>query len=156
MKSAKHARLVVMSVALTSMVAAALWMLSRSQYIPSEAQTTATSFVEALQRADFGQAYALTDLDFPQNAEEFEAKVRNELGDPTLIESYEINFVRPKQTYGNRIRRWYRNQELNLSPLSVDTTLIGHGGSLVALFEVRLKHFPDGHWRVVYFQSHAG
>lgn len=60
-------------------------------------------------------------------------------------------FVRtfPKQTNGNRLRRLFRGQNVDMDEVYVEF----EGACLLS---VRLHRTSDGGWRVFYFASHAG
>lgn len=55
----------------------------------------------------------------------------------------------PKQTNGNRLRRLFRGQNVDMD--EVDVEFEG-----ACLLSVRLRRTSGGGWRVFYFASHAG
>ena len=58
--------------------------------------------------------------------------------------------VRPRQSYGNRLRRWLRGQSTDPPEMWLEFSVDG------VSFEVRERPTDDGGWKVDFFQSHAG
>ncbi len=133
--------------------------LSGQQYVPPEIVPLSNQFLNFLQKGDYFSAFEMTQKNWYIGAdlEKFRKATDRELGpDPGRIDSISINYVFPKQTYGNRWRRQLRGQNPELDQISVDYSLSSNKYGGFALFEVRFKRTSENKWKISYFQAHAG
>ena len=147
-----RSKLAALSVVLVAVVAlGAGWLLHAVPVRPGQALRTAERFVELLQAQDLSGAYGLTTQrgDVGRSLEEFQSVVRRQWpGDRSAM--VRRLAVGPFQSYGNRLRRWLRGQQVEMPELHVEFSVGG------VPFEVRERSTKDGEWKVSYFQTHAG
>lgn len=118
---------------------------------PGSAIKTAQSFVDGLRTHELQQAYQRTTQrgEVGSSLAEFQAVVRRQW--PATAPAYvRFEAVRPTQSYGNRLRRWLRGQEVDPPQLWLEFSVGG------VPFTVRETRGHDGEWKVDYFESHAG
>jgi hypothetical protein len=131
--------------------AAGYWGLHQ-RYVPPAAIALAEHFLSLIKAGNFTEAYSLTTQDAlsGRTLEQFQANVRHRVAVDALTQTVQWRGVHGGfQTYGNRLRRW-------LAGRKIDPDLIGLEFDAGSPVEVRVVSSPDGKWRVIYFQTHAG
>ena len=118
---------------------------------PRAAIQVAQSFVEDLRSHELEQAYQLTtqQAEVGRSLEEFQNVVRQQW---PAIPPASVRFLeaRPRQAYGNRLRRWWRGQKMDPPQAWLEFTVDGMP------FQVRARRMDGGGWKVDFFESHAG
>ena len=145
--------LLLLALTLCGAAGVGYWGLHR-QYVPPDAIAVAERFISLIKAGNFAEAYSLTTQDaLPgRTLEQFESNVAHRMGRLNEKQSVEWRGERGGyQTYGNRLRRWLAGRKLDEDRISLEFELAG-----VVPVEIRLVSSPDGRWRVVYFQTHAG
>ncbi|MDD0842759.1 hypothetical protein [Pseudomonas sp. Gutcm_11s] len=121
----------------------------KAPYANEPARAVARDFLQLLQADRFEQAHALTlgaDGLTGRNASELREMARRQL---CTREALALVWLHPPQSNGNRLRRWLRNQELEVPSINVRF----EGACLIS---VELRRDGQGLWRVFNFQSTAG
>ncbi|WP_154667975.1 hypothetical protein [Pseudoduganella violaceinigra] len=119
---------------------------AKAAYGQPEAISVAKTFLLRLQSGDFESAHELT------TKKGYVGKTAAELREFSQRHTcFSGRFVStfPRQTNGNRLRRLFRGQDVDMDEVNVEfegTCLLG----------VRLRRTSDKAWRVFYFASHAG
>lgn len=77
--------------------------------------------------------------------EEFKVKVIREIP----ASGYQFAYSFPKQTNGNRLRRWFNGTKVEMQDVNIEfkgpTDL-----------RITLRHTDDDKWKIFYITSHAG
>ena len=118
---------------------------------PRQAIRTAEKFADCLKTQELPQAYQLTTQrgDVGKSFTDFQKVVGQQWPEGTTGPVQRLA-VWPFQSYGNRLRRWLRGQEVEMPELHVQFSVGG------VPFEVRERYVGKGEWKVSYFQAHAG
>ena len=118
---------------------------------PGQAIRTAEKFVDCLRTQELLQAYQLTTQrgDVGKSFADFQKVVRQQWPEGAAAPVQRLA-VSPFQSYGNRLRRWLRRQEIEMPEVHVEFSVGGMP------FEVRERYVGRGEWKVSYFQAHAG
>ena len=104
-----------------------------------------------LQARELSQAYLLTTQqgEVGKSFADFQQVVHQQWPEGTAAPVQRLA-VGPFQSYGNRLRRWFRGQKVEMPELHVGFSVGG------VPFEVREKYVGKEEWKVSYFQAHAG
>ena len=140
-KARRRAACLALAVVVTGF---AVW--AKSQYGQSEAVSIAQAFLSRLDSGDFEGAFAFT------TKSGFVGKTPAELR--TFAHRHtcwngQFAWTSPPQTNGNRLRRLFYGQQIDMDEIHVEfkgTCMLG----------VRVRRVSDQGWRVFYFASHAG
>lgn len=146
-----RSKIVGFVVVLVAATLGAGWLLRAIPARPGRALQTAEKFVELLKAQDLPGAYQLTTRrgGVGSNLEEFQTVVRQQWPGGTSATIRRLA-VGPFQSYGNRLRRWLRSQQVEMPELYVEFSVGG------VPFKVSERYTKDGEWKVSYFQTHAG
>ncbi len=107
----------------------------------------ATDFINNINNEEYEQAFSLTQKNMytGKTLEEFKAKVMREIP----ASGYQFAYSFPKQTNGNRLRRWFNGTEVEMQDVNIEfkgpTDL-----------RITLRHTDDNKWEIFYITSHAG
>ncbi|MBM9502294.1 sugar:proton symporter [Leptospira sp. 201903071] len=128
------------------------YFLKNVEYEPKDAILVSDRFLELLIVKKLEEAFTLTN----ENAivgtsfERFQKKVGKELGNGDLTAcDLSVTGHYPKQSYGNRIRRYWNQNGVEVDPFNVEYDPCG------IPFRISLRFNRNGEWKVVNFQSHA-
>ncbi|MEN0108305.1 MAG: hypothetical protein AAGC84_18045 [Pseudomonas sp.] len=134
----------VIAVACAAAVGFYLW--AKAEYYPIEAVDRAQAFITLLEagQLDKAQALALRNEYVGRTPAEFAVLTQRQLCTVDRVE-----WTAPPQTNGNRLRRWWRDEPLDMPEVHVEFQ-----GS--CLLKVTLRAGEDGQWRVFNLQRHAG
>ena len=128
-------------------------------YVPGDVVQVARTFLGELEHQESSAAFQMTDRSAFKTESQFQERVSSQLGrhlSPGFITRAEFREVRPRQSWGNRLRRIFFSRRVDPEKYQVDFLITETGsGSCVLPFEVRLAMNSSGTWKVVYFQSHA-
>jgi hypothetical protein len=145
MKLNLNPRRVVACLAL-ALVATGFAVWAKSQYGQPEAVSLAQAFLSRLQRGDFDGAFELTTKSgyvgkTPADLRAFAQ--RHTCWNGRFVRTF------PPQTNGNRLRKWFYGQAVDMDEVDIEfegTCLLG----------VRVRRTSEQGWKVFYFASHAG
>lgn len=107
----------------------------------------ATHFINNINNKEYEQAFSMTqrNLYTGKTLAEFKAKVVREIP----ASGYQFAYSFPKQTNGNRLRRWFNGTEVEMQDVNIEfkgpTDL-----------RITLRHTGDDKWEIFYITSHAG
>ncbi len=107
----------------------------------------ATHFINNINNEEYEQAFSMTqrNLYTGKTLAEFKAKVVREIP----ASGYQFTYSFPKQTNGNRLRRWFNGTEVEMQDVNIEfkgpTDL-----------RITLRHTGDDKWEIFYITSHAG
>jgi hypothetical protein len=141
-------------VLITLAVAGAGYGLSRFSCSPDAPWTISRNFVDLVQAGKIADAYALTDRrrSVRPDLATFDANIRHQLAIDAFPTHRNVEIsgnYTGFQSCGNRLRRWIPGRKVDPDQISIDYD--------VGLpFEIRLTSDDNGHWRIIFFQSHAG
>ena len=141
-------------VLITLAVAGAGYGLSRFRCSPGAPWTISRNFIDLIQAGKIADAYALTDRrrSVGPDLAAFDANIRHQLAIDAFPTHRNVEIGGNStgfQSCGNRLRRWIRGRKVDPDQISIDYD--------VGLpFEIRLTSDDNGHWRIIFFQSHAG
>ncbi len=148
----KNRHLVVVGFFFLCFLLASFYSLKNVEYIPKDGRSVSDRFLKSLATNRLEEAYTLTN----ENAivgtsfERFQKKVGKELGQGRLTDcDLSISDSYPKQSYGNRFRRFWNRSSVEVDPLHVEYDPCG------IPFRISLRLNRSGEWKVVNFQSHA-
>ncbi len=134
-----------------------LFWFSKQEYKPNSLLLLSQQFIDEVQKNRFAEAYELTNKsrDVGSTLTEFKEKVSRQLVGREKMGSIVLDRFSTHQTYGNRLRRWLRGRKVEVDVAYVDYIINNSDGNLLCLFEVRFTQ-TKLHWKISYFQSHAG
>jgi hypothetical protein len=141
-------------VLITLAVAGAGYGLARLSCSPDAPWTISRNFIDFVQAGKIADAYALTDRrrSVGRDLAAFDANIRHQLAIDAFPSHRNVEISRNRsdlQSCGNRLRRWILGRKVDPDQISIDYD--------VGLpFEIRLTSDDNGHWRIIFFQSHAG
>ncbi|WP_408611632.1 sugar:proton symporter [Leptospira ainlahdjerensis] len=129
------------------------YFLKNLEYRPKDALNLSDQFLHLLISKKFEKAYAFTN----QNAivgnsyERFQKKIERELGNGGDGSSCDLSITDyyPKQSYGNRFRRFWNRSSVEVDQLHIEYDPCG------LPFRISLRLNRNEEWKVVNFQSHA-
>jgi hypothetical protein len=144
------------TIALSAVLAVAVatsglvWIFS--EHNQTEARNTAVTFVRLLKNSELYKAFELmhkrnpTGRDFQTFLQRFQSAV----GSPERLTGTESNYTFPIQTNGNRLRRWFYGDDIEMEEIGVEFD------GVHCLFNLRLRRDSEQKWKVDRFQCHAG
>ena len=139
------ARVLLSAVAVIALpVGAYIW--AKAEHYPVEAVDRAQAFITLLEagQLDKAQELALRNEYVGHTPAEFAALMQRQLCTVDRVE-----WTAPRQTNGNRLRRWWNDTAVEMP--EVDVEFEG-----ACLLKVSLRYGADGQWRVFNMQRHAG
>lgn len=141
-----HLRLAALA-GLALALAGGLWWLLHQPHTPSGAMGEAQAFVRDVEQGHFAAAHARTARNAATGTtlEQFRAHAARQLCPPA-----QVLYTLPRQSHGNRLRRWLAGREVDEPQV-----LVEFQGS-PCLFGITLRRAGPGPWRIVRFASHAG
>lgn len=130
------------------------YFLKNTEYIPKDAIAVSNHFLRLLITKKLKEAYSLTNENAIVGAsyERFQKKVDQELGNRDRMGNCDLSIKSygPKQTYGNRLKRYWNQDTVEVDPLYVVYYPCG------LPFQIVLHLNRNGEWKIVNFQSRAG
>ncbi|MFB0770521.1 hypothetical protein [Proteus cibi] len=107
----------------------------------------ATHFINNINNEEYEQAFSMTqrNLYTGKTLAEFKTKVVREIP----ASGYQFAYSFPKQTNGNRLRRWFNGNEVEMQDVNIEFK------GLTDL-RITLRHTGDDKWEIFYITSHAG
>ncbi|EMN68674.1 hypothetical protein [Leptospira interrogans] len=129
------------------------YFLKNTEYIPKDAIAVSNHFLRLLITKKLKEAYSLTN----ENAivgtsyERFQKKVDQELRNRDGMGNCDLSIKSygPKQTFGNRLKRYWNQDTVEVDPLYVEYY------PCELPFQIALHLNRNGEWKIVNFQSHA-
>jgi hypothetical protein len=122
-------------------------------YKNSRIVTLAFHFVDLIEKNELSTAFNMTN---ETNFEKFKINVSKQLpianksDSPVVKKIIEIS---PKQTMGNRIRRWSKGQKLDPDEVSIDLELTQNNKDI--LFLVKFKSDSNTNWKIINYETHT-
>jgi hypothetical protein len=141
-------------VLITLAVGGAGYGLSRFSCSPDAPWTISRNLIDLVRAGKISDAYALTDRrrSVGPDLAAFDANIRHQLAIDAFPTHRNVEIsgnYTGFQSCGNRLRRWILGRKVDPDQISIDYD--------VGLpFEIRLTSDDNGHWRIIFFQSHAG
>lgn len=144
--SRKHLTFIFL-LALSVILISAVFYWLKSPYPFNHQRHIATRFINHINQQEFEQAFELTQKNIytGKTLETFKNKALSEIRGS----EYKFDYSYPRQTNGNRLRRWFNNSEIEMHDVSLEFK----GPSDL---RITLQHTANDEWKINYITSHAG
>ena len=145
--------IIVSVISVSALIIIAFTALTRIEYVPADAVSFSNRYLSLLMEGNATAAYKLTEKNegTGRTIDAFRDKIRRECTRHGVVQGKKIvfSYVFPRQTYGNRLRRYLHGRNPDMETISIDY----HVGGVP--LEIRLSSHGNGKYAVIYFQSHA-
>ena len=148
MFSWKHTKTLITTVVLVAFSLSISWLWLKSPWNAKAPVSVASEFLHLLYQREYLRAHELTLKNgyVGRTVMELERVAAHQL----CGGANKFMYTWPRQSNGNRLRRWLRGTDPNMSRVWVEID------GPACLMSVEVRPAEDGQWRVFKFQSHAG